>query len=219
MLALFANNDLSECNTYLTKLFLQYCLGYFPSLDDFVFIKRVRIGHSSSDLSVANRTAEIASNMQAYALLPEYGECVEYVVIESGQSVVSGAYPVRQLYKFNKYGALPSRIYYAYYLSKHIISPVQRMTVLAGFSAEDVMLRVGTFLLHNSKVIKNYTKQQVFLQLMPYLTHLDYKQTRVRPLDIVQIQDLFAELMTDKKITDVLTRPTFLPSVQMKLSK
>ena len=54
---------------------------------------------------------------------------------------------------------------------------------------------------------------------MPYLTHLDYKQTRVRPLDIVQIQDLFAELMTDKKITDVLTRPTFLPSVQMKLSK
>ena len=156
--ALFANNDLSECNTYLTKLFLRYCLGYFPSMDDFVFIKRTRIGYSSSDLSVANKTAGIASNIQAYPLLPEYGECVEYVVVGSGCGIVSGAYPVHQLYKFNKYGALPYNVYYAYYLSKYVISPVQRMTVLAGFSAEDVMLRVGTFLLHNSKIVKNYTK-------------------------------------------------------------
>lgn len=162
MQALFANNNLSECNTYLTKFFLQYCLGYFSSLDDFVFIKRARIGRSSSDLSVANRTAGIASDMQAYALLPEYGECVEYAVVESGQGVVSGAYPVQQLYKFNKYGTLPYNVYYAYYLSKYVISPVQRMTVLAGFSAEDIMLRVGTFLLHNSKIIKNYTKRPVF---------------------------------------------------------
>ena len=94
MQALFANNDLSECSAYLAKLFLQYCLGYFPSLDDFIFIKRTRIGSSSSDLSVANRTAGITSDVQAYALLPEYGECIEYAVVESGPGVVSGAYPV-----------------------------------------------------------------------------------------------------------------------------
>lgn len=54
---------------------------------------------------------------------------------------------------------------------------------------------------------------------MPHLTHLDYKRTKVRTLDVLQVQNLFAELMTDRRITSFLLKPVRLPSIQMKLNK
>ncbi|CAL6037964.1 DNA_polymerase [Hexamita inflata] len=176
---LFRNNDLSELKQYFIDYFTKYSVQQLK-FTDFFFQRRCKIKASSSDRSLTANIASKQLGLNSFALQPEYGERVNYVIIKSGQvKLINQIQVPESLFRIDGSGYNLFTLHYSYYIEKQVVNPCQRLFALSGFSVEDTFKEAAQFLLRYQSVICTLPEfdQVKFRQLIPYFSKLNFKLT------------------------------------------